>query len=157
MKIINPQFKPAEFCRTIWHATSEPGTTIEDVLKSGYWTHVAAKLRKGDRIEVETADGEWLAELHVRSANKIEAFVTLMRKVVLSEQVAKMHVKARKDAADGTKKKEDVPTEEYYVKFAGAAKWRVMRTEGNEIMKEGIASKELAQEWLDNYKKDIAA
>jgi len=32
-----------------------------------------------------------------------------------------------------------------------------MRKEGKEILEEGIASKELAQQWLDNYKKDIAA
>ena len=161
MKLINPQFKPAEFCRTVWYATPEPGTTIKDVLKPGFWTHVSSKLRKGDRIEVVPTDGEWFVELYVKTSNKVETFVAVMREVVLSEQVAKTNEKARKDAADiKSGKKKDTTREElpdYYVKFAGGAKWRVMRKEGNAVLQEGIATKELAQQWLDSYLKDIAA
>jgi len=161
LKIINPQFKPAEFTRTVYSATPEPGTIIDDVLSPSYWTHVATKLRKGDRIEVVPQDGEWFLELYVKAANKVEVFVTPMRKAVLSEAVAKANKKAREDLADIKSGKKKAPAddelEDYYVKFAGGAKWRVMRKEGKEILEEGIASKELAQQWLDNYKKDIAA
>ena len=141
-QIINPNFKPAEFCRTVWSATLEPGTELEDVLKPSYWTHVAAKLRKGDRIEAIAVDGSSYIELYVRASNKIETFVTLMREVKLGKP---------KPAA------KEVESPDYYVKFAGGAKWRVMRKEGNAILEEGIATKEAANIWLEAYLKDIAA
>lgn len=142
MKIIDPQFKPAEFCRTVWSATPESGTTLEMMGDPAYWTHVASKLRKGDRIEVTAADGTWFAEFYIKSANKVEAHVALMRKVELSKSTAKAET-------------EDEP--EYIVKHYGGGKWRVMRTEDKAILESDLPSKEKAQAWLDSYLKDIAA
>lgn len=140
MNIIDPRFKPAEFCRTVWSATPEPGTTSKDLLKPGYWMHVSRKLRKGDRIEAVCEDGTWFAEFYVKSANKIEAHITLMREVELSKPV---------------KKPEVAP--EYDVKHVGGGKWRVLRTSDQAELETGFKGKEAAQAWLDNYLKDIAA
>lgn len=145
MKIITPRFKPAEYCRTVYQATPEPGTTLKDLLEPGYWTHVAAKLRKGDRIEAIIEDGTFFAELYVKHANKIEAHVTLMREVKLSE--AKV-------------KGKDVDLAEAFpdhsIRYAGG-EWRILRKEDKQILRDKLKSKEEAILWLEHYLKDIAA
>ena len=142
MKIIEPRFKPAEFCRTVWYATPEPGTELKELLEPSYWTHVASKLRKGDRIEAIDAEGVWFAEIYIKAANKVEAHVALMRECQLSKPVAQLS-------------KDEIP--EYQVKHYGGGKFRVMRTSDKAILKDDIKGKETAQAWLDDYLKDIAA
>lgn len=145
MKIIAPRFKLAEYCRTVYQATPEPGTTLEDLLEPGYWTHVAANLRKGDRIEAVLEDGTYFAEFYVKHANKIEAHVTLMREVQLT----------RAKQAD----KEPDPDKmfpEHSIRFAGG-KWRILRKEDKKILKGELKSKPEAILWLQEYLKDIAA
>ena len=139
MKLIEPQFKPAEFCRTVYSVTPEPGTTIKQMLEPGFWMHVSNKLRKGDRIEAVAEDGTWFAEFYVKSANKIEAYVVLMREVELSKPVQKL-----KDP-------------DFVVKHVGGGKWRVLRTADKAELQSGFKNKEEAQSWLDSYLKDIAA
>jgi len=142
LKINEPKFKPAEFCRTVWYATPEPGTNPKDMLEPGFWTHVASKLRRGDRIEAIDAEGVWFAEFYVKSANKVEAHVALMRECELSKPVAKIKVD------------EEAP---YIVKHYGGGKFRVMRTEDKAVLKDDIKGKDVAEAWLDNYLKEIAA
>lgn len=142
MKIIDPRFKPAEFCRTVWYATPESGTELKQLLEPGYWTHVADKLRKGDRIEAVSEDGTWFAEFYVKTANKVEAHLALMRNVELSKPVAQMN-------------DEDLP--EYQVKHIGGGRFRVLRTADNVELETGFKGKEEAEKWLSNYLKDIAA
>lgn len=145
MKLIGPRFKPAEYCRTVYQATPEPGTTLEDLLKPGFWAHVAAKLRKGDRIEVVIEDGTYFAELYVKHANKIEAHVHLMREV----QLAKSQTKD--EELDLAKLFPD-----HSIRFA-AGKWRILRKEDKAILKEELKSKAEAILWLQGYLKEIAA
>lgn len=140
MNIIDPRFKPAEFCRTVWYATPEPGVTSKDLLKPGYWMHVAEKLRRGDRIEAVCEDGTWFAEYFVKSANKIEAHITLMRDIELSKPI---------------KKPEVAP--DYFVKHVGGGVWRVLRAVDKAELKTGLKGKEAATKWLDNYLVEIAA
>jgi hypothetical protein len=140
MKLIEPQFKPAEFCRTVYQVTPEPGTAAADLLKPEFWTHVAGKLRQGDRIEAVPADGVWFAEYYVKAANKIEAHLVMMREVTLSKAVPKPAEKP-----------------DYECKHVGGGRWRVLRTKDNAELETGFKSKEAAQEWLDGYLKDVAA
>lgn len=145
MKIIAPRFKPVEYCRTVYQATPEPGTTLEELLKPGYWSHVAAKLRKGDRIEVVTEDGTYFAEFFVKHANKIEAHVALLRE----NQIAKPQSKA--DDLDL-----DKMFPEHSIRYAGG-KWRILRKDDKAVLKGELKSKEEAILWLQGYLKDIAA
>lgn len=142
MKIIDPRFELAEQCRTVWYATPEPGTKLKDLLEPGYWTHVAKKLRKGDRIEAVDAEGTWFAEFYVKAANKVEAYVSVMRECELSKPIAEL-------------KKEDQP--DYVVKHYGGGRFRVMRTADDVILEDDIKGKDLAEKWLEDYLKDIAA
>jgi len=139
-KIISPQFNLAEQKRVVWHAEPAEGVTVKDMLKPVYWTHVAASLVKGARIEAVSEDGTWFAEFYVKSANKIEAYVTLMREVTLSKAVAKLEVEPK-----------------FKVSHVGGGKWRVLRTEDNAELQTGFKSKEAAQKWLDSHLKDVAA
>jgi len=139
-KIISPQFSLAEQKRLVWHAQPAEGVTIKDMLNPIYWTHVASNLIKGARIEAVAEDGTWFAEFYVKSANKIEAHVTLMREVALSKAVAKLKIEPK-----------------FKVNHVGGGKWRVLRTEDNAELQTGFKSKETAQSWLDNHLKEIAA
>lgn len=139
-KIIAPQFNMAEQKRIVWHAEPAEGVTIQDMLKPIYWTHVAEKLTKGARIEAVAYDGTWFAEFYVKSGNKIEAYVTLMREVQLSKSVAKLKIEPK-----------------YKLDHIGGGSYRVVRTEDNAVLKENLKGKDTAQAWLDNYLKEIAA
>ena len=60
----------AEFRRNLWVATAPFGTTIEQVRDESFFSHVAAKLKPYDHIEVRTDSGEWIAELLVTEAGR---------------------------------------------------------------------------------------
>jgi len=142
LKINSPRFKPAEFLRTIWYAKPESGTTVKDMLKPDYWTHVSFSLKQGDRIEAIAEDGSWFAEFYVKYANKVETHVALMRDVTLGKPAAK------KETAEP----------EHLIKYVNQnAKWRITRTKDKVMLVEKLESKEVAQEWLNKYLEDIAA
>ena len=138
-KIIEPQFNMAEQKRIVWHAEPAEGVTIQDMLKPVYWTHVAVKLTKGARIEAVSEDGTWFAEFYVKSANKIEAYVILMREVTLSKAIAKLKVEPK-----------------FKVDHVGGGRWRVLRTEDKAELETGFKSKEAAAAWLEGHLKDVA-
>ena len=139
-KIISPQFNLAEQKRVVWSAEPTEGVTIQDMLRPIYWTHVAENLAKGARIEAVSHDGTWFAEFYVKSANKVEAYVTLMREVQLSKAVAKLKVEPK-----------------YKLDHIGGGSYRVIRTEDKVVLKENLKGKDTAQKWLDNYLEEIAA
>lgn len=138
-KIIEPQFNLAEQRRVVWMAEPADGVTVADMLKPIYWTHVASKLTKGARIEAVSHDGTWFAEFYVKSANKVEAYVTLMREVQLSKAISKLKVEPK-----------------YKIDHIGGGSYRVIRTEDKAVIEEGLKGKDTAQKWLDSYLKDIA-
>jgi len=131
MKILQYAFKAAEFTRTIWQATPEVGATLADMLQPEYWAHVAKSIRPGDRIEVLAADGSWFAELFVRSSGLNEVRATVLREVQFDKAVPVA-----------------LPQTEYEVKFAGAAKWRVIRRSDNASMVDGLQTRGDAEAWV---------
>jgi hypothetical protein len=139
MKLTASRMKQAEFVRTIWSATPEHGTPFEALLEPGYWAHVAAFLKPNDRIEVLAEDGSYFAELIVRSTQRVSVVVTLLRKVDLESAAAE-----QEDA-------------EFAVKFRGAAKWSIVRTKDNAVVKEHIPTRKDAERDLGDYLKALAA
>lgn len=134
MKLIPNQLKQAEFARNILYAKPEANVTFEEVQKPEFWAHVAKPVKAGDRIEVVAADGSWFAELYVRSSAAQSLNVAVMRYCDFSKK---------------SEVEEPAKTEpEYEVKFAGRAKWRVMRKSDNAVMIEGLDTKEQAEEWI---------
>lgn len=59
--------REAEYRRTVWDLTADKGVEPKDVLQPSFWSHVAGRLKIGDRVEIMAADGSWLQEVIVRS------------------------------------------------------------------------------------------
>lgn len=128
MSILQNRLTSAEFNRTVWQAQPEPGTTLEEMLKPEYWAHVAKNLKKGDRIEIVSGDGEWFAELHVRGSNGASANVFPLRHVTF-----------------GAKAQTDAGVE---IKHRGAAGWSVIRKSDKKVLHEKAETREDAESWL---------
>lgn len=136
-KLIAPQLRQAEFVYNRWFATPPAGTTKADVLAPAFWTHVQAKVKAGDRIDVTPESGEWLAELLVRAAGE--------NGLVL--HVLHYHAFAAAELPAGS---------DYEVKFGGAAKWRVIRKADRHVLVESLPTREAAEAWLaGNSKTDL--
>lgn len=138
MKLLDNQMRQAEFDRNIYSLRPEHGTTLADVCTQEFWVHVAKRLKAGDRIEVMPVDGSWFAELYVRSANDKEVSVFVLRHVDFMAGEA------------------PVESDLYEVKFAGRAKWRVLRRSDKEIMIDGL-EKAAADDWVTQNTQKLAA
>ena len=128
--VLDSFMAPGEVVRNVWCVSPEVETTIDTFLKPETWSHVARKLRKGDKIEVTAFDGAWWAEFLVRSIEGLDVRVGLLR--------AKQWEAEQLNAA------------EYEIQWGGQiARARVVRLSDKYVMVEGLASKAAAQDWLD--------
>lgn len=127
MKILQRHIQQADFARTVHAVTPEPGTTLDQVLKPEAWAHVAKLLKAGDKIEVRSADGEWFAELYVRSVTETDAHVVVLQSYKFSGE-------------------KPAPTE-VDVKFRGDKKWSVIRKADKAVLTEGLETKGAAEDW----------
>lgn len=136
------RFKQAEFVRHIFCATPEAGTTIEQLLKPEYWANISEQLKPGYRIEVMPEDGEFFAELVVRSCDRTSATTMPLRVVYLNA----LPVSVEQPSVDADP--------EFYVKFRGPhAKWCVMRKSDNTPVIDRIETQELALREMSDYVK----
>lgn len=125
-----------------WTHFVPPGTDVEDVKDPSFWMNVARQLRIGDEIKVLTEDMSWRAVLIVRAVGRVEAVVQVLDYTELG------------DAANMMPEVQDNP---YEVKWGGpAAKFRVHRKDGGEVVKDQFQTKEAALQWVSNHLK-IAA
>ena len=129
MKLLQNRIKQADFIRTVWSAQPEPGTTLDEMLLPEYWAHVAKTLKKGDRIDVTSDDGEWFAELYVRASSDNSVAVVVLQKHVFS---------APAPVADGT----------FELKHRGGAKWSVIRRSDKRVMVENLETRPEAESWV---------
>ena len=131
-----PQLHPSRFAlashkRNVWFIVPPGGTTLEDVLDPLYWSHVAARLRPTDRIEVHAEDGSFFAELYVRDAGHLHASLVPLR------------THAFKDAPA------EVPAADHAVQWKGPHhRWCVVRVADNQLINAECASREDATLWL---------
>lgn len=126
----------AEHRRNIFSVTPEHGTPFEEILKDGYWAHVSAKMKPGDRVEVMAEDGSYFAELLVQDAGRLYAKVAALRHVKLEA----VEVKEGGLSMEG-----------YEVTWKGPQlKWCVMR--GKDRLKDGM-DKNSAIQWMQSHAK----
>lgn len=131
--------KPAEYIRVTYTHTVAQGNDFEkDVLNPDYWTHLANKLRAGDRIEIQAHDGSYFAEVVVAAVYSRAVAVAVVFKT-------------------NTKKNEIFDNPEYVIKFRGPRKWSVVRVKDSAIIKEDIATELDAVRERDDYLKALAA
>lgn len=129
----------AESARNLWVANAEAGTTIQDVLQTAYWAHVASELRTYDHIEVRLETGEWVAEL-----------------LVVSQGLnwAKVHMLHFHDLNGASEAPPDSQLHE--VKWRGPQhKFCVVRLSDSAVLQAGM-EKEQAYAWMKAHERTVA-
>ena len=141
--VLEPQrMKGAEFERRDWVCTAEEGTTVDDILSPGYWSHLAGQLTPYDRIEMRVDTGEYLLELLVKQTGRNWA------------QVALLH---HHDLVGDVKTGEAVG-EEFEALWKGPLlKWCAIRKSDRQILEQRMATKEAAQAWIATYERTVLA
>lgn len=120
----------------VFRVTPELDTPLDATLVPGYWAHVSAMLRIGDRIEVLAEDGSYFSELLVRDVGNLYAKVSVLSHTKFEQEVV------------------EVP-EGYDVKWRGpSAKYGVLR--GKDVLKDGFVGKAEANAWLTDLIKKVA-
>lgn len=109
-----------------------PDANFDDLLKPGFWAHVADKLKPGHVIEVWPDDWSYVARLRVVEVGRLYARVALEHKAEL--------LATGDDSA------------ELRIEWGGpSVKYRVLR--GKHELKGGFAEKRNAQKWIDEEYK----
>lgn len=139
---VNPtDFRLAEYVLRSWSASPESGTKIADVLNPLFWSHISANLKINDKIIVTPQGGAFYAELLVKDCGKFGAHVVELVFKSLHEEAG-----------------EETPGTRYEAKYRGPhAKWSVLRLSDNEILVEGLATKDEAALWLEANEAQLAA
>jgi hypothetical protein len=130
------------------HRVNPPkGVPFERLLETDCWDSVSDKFsvrephHQGQIIEIYPDDGSYYAEL---IATKVRTGQVSVKKV--------MHVALAKDESV-VKAEEDA----FEVKLRGPKKWSVMRKKDNQVMIDGIATKEEAEAEMTKYIEELVA
>lgn len=135
-----PRFAMAEQKRMVYTAFVEEGTKLDDVLKSDFWAHVAAKLSPMDEIIVLPDDMSFRAVLMVLDKGTAWAKVALIHNV----EIGKVETTSPANP-------------DYEVKLRGPHKWSIVRKSDNQVIRENIATREDANIALAEHLKALAA
>lgn len=133
------KLQAAEYARSNWFIRADPEVSMEEVLDPKFYTHVASKMKCGDRIEVLADDLTWHVDLIVVNVEKV------------SIKVVPLAV---------NKLVKDEPSEfpDYTIRWAGeSAKHRVIRKSDRAVLKSGFATASDAADWLREHLKKEAA
>lgn len=131
---------PAENRRNVHLAVIPAATDPKDILTPIYWSHHARIFHTFDVIECVWADGSREVLLRVLFANSVEAHVSPMGAVV----------KHGRDSVNSN--------DPYEVAWAGpSAKWRVTRRTDKSVIKDGFATKEMADDYRREHQKVVPA
>lgn len=147
-RILERDFKTADYSYSRWSVTLPEGWKYEDTLKPEFWSNVAHLLdkkpqtgqqeRRGDIIEIRTVDHEFYAELYVQAVRKQALIVVpLVGPIKL------------------TKDSKATATDKYIRKWNNKTRRHfVVRTVDNAIMGEGFDTKDGAHAFIDSLLED---
>lgn len=139
MKLTSNLMQQAEFARNVFHVKAPVGITIEDITNPEFFSHVAARLHSGDRIELVAEDLSFFMEVIVLDARANYARVSILRQVAIAAPVAA-----------------GPASDTYTIKWGSAeAKFRVIRKSDKVVMKEGFASKADAEGYAAELAKVV--
>jgi len=65
----------ADYVRTIWHVEVDPVISVNDLLSPGFWAHHAARLKRGDLVEV--VNSELTLDVSLRVHDVDQGMVTM--------------------------------------------------------------------------------
>lgn len=141
-KLIADRIKLAEHARNLHRVAPDEGTTLEEVLRPDYWSHVGFKVAQGDKMEIMPADGSWYAEALVVSCSRIHVkLIVLSHKVIFEQE--------KKEVKESFKPP-------FEIAFKGPQRrWSIIRTKDKTYVKEGFSEKEEATKWLEENKADL--
>lgn len=140
VKALGTQLQLAQFARNVFVLTVENTVAQSDILKPIFWTHIAEKLKKGDRVEVTPEDGSWYAEFMIVSSSSNWAKVVPLRVI----QIDSDYVSAK-------------ALDEYYVKWASKALgFRVHRRGDGQVVKDKFETAESANTWIQTIQESAA-
>lgn len=146
-KLLGGKLKRAEFERTVYRICPEYGTTLEDLLKPEYWSHVGKQLRHFDKIEVVFEDSSRYLELVVIDCAPLWAKVSVVLDLDLTDE---------KEEANKVRQDKDT-NGDFRVEWGGNnQKFRVIRVADKEKIKEGFATKAEAEKWVEEHRKTVA-
>ena len=134
------RLRPTEAMWRTYGVLVESHVPSESILEPGFWCHVAAKLRPLDRLEVIDDAGTWLAVLLVRAVGQREASVTLLWSAELRPETA----------LSGS-------TDEAMKPRWGGFKHRWTVVQGDNLLRQGMSSREEAETWIRSHLKALEA
>ena len=130
----------ADFRRNVYRFAPKAGTPFKELLKPEYWVHVAETFKRGDIIEIFPEDGEYFAELVVMNSSRLWAST-------IKKSFTEINGVAKKAPDDN----------EFKVEWKGNhSKYTILRTSDKTVLKDGIADKKEAEEWIANHIKELA-
>jgi len=122
----------------IWRFNFINGTEKADLLRPAFWTHVAGNLRLGDTFNGMTDDGLMWFEGVVLNASGTSAVVHVTR----ADSVAKV-------AAPGM-------DSEFVADFGGQHElWRVVRKADRQVIRTGLATRDIANTWIRSHETSL--
>ena len=129
----------AEYDRQEWIVNAEPGHTIDDILKPGYWAHMAPQMSAYDHIEVRAEDGSWVADLLVVQVDRMWAKVVLKSKFEFSSS------------------ENPTDVDQHVVEWKGPQhRFAVIRISDREKIRDGFHTKEEAGAWMREHERVIS-
>jgi hypothetical protein len=137
-KLMQRDIAPFSSRGLVHHVTVAPEVTIDEILDPVFWTHVAGATFRGvyNEVIVEWEDKSAMARLYVRQYDS---------------SFAKMELLEHHQFDNGSL----IPiSEKYNIQWMGPfAKYRVVRKEDGQVMRENILSKKDAQDFIDELSK----
>lgn len=130
-KLQTADFKLAQYAYSVWAIELKFGQTRSELLRPDFYAHIAARLKKNDRIEVLHEEGNYFAELIVVSAEKIGIKVGFLRELTFE-----------------TLERSEVDSSEFYTKFRGPRRWSILRHADHSVVEENIPTEGQATQKL---------
>lgn len=128
-----------------WSADAPENAAWADVLKSDFWTHVAAMV-----------EAQRVARHHlITVTHKGEQFVGQVKVLAAGSGTLTVEECWVKEFA---RNKAKADFEGFEISWKGPQrKWEVVRKQDGEVVKKGLATREAGEEWLASYKRQFKA
>lgn len=146
-KLKESQIRLTDQMCTSYDARVEVGTTVEEILRSDFYMHIAKKLRPQDILRLHWQDMTKFVEVYVIDSGPNWTKVKLLREVSLDKEIEEVR-NLRENAVESNGL--------YEVQWGSpSVKWRVIRKEDRAVVKEGFATKEEGNAWVTNHIKAL--
>lgn len=141
VSIPEARMKRAEYKRQDWVVDAEAGTSVDDVMSSEYFSHMAPEMQINDHVEVRLETGEWILELIVLDVgrNWVKCFIAQHYDLTTAPRV-------------------DAVPDAFRIEYKGPhRKHVVIRSSDSNAIQEGFSRKSEAEAWLKNYESNIGS